>query len=169
MLWTGTLSKFKLLFSLSVVGVAEHFRNRDGILQGSSEPPDELPATASEHWQVRLIYTKNLMKPETDYFIMIVAWQDSGSIRFCTLPQQRNLGSVPHFLLHVNEYFVITLLYPSCLFLQTEQLRCGSDSGQPWGDQHLPADARPIAGGVHQVSPSPHTLPHCSSILTISK
>lgn len=52
-----------------------------------------------------------------------------------------------------------------CLFLQNEQPGCVYDSGQPGGDQHLPADARPIAGGVHQVSPSQHTQPHCSSIL----
>lgn len=46
------------------------------------------------------------------------------------------------------------------LLLQTEQLRRGSDSGKPRGDQHLPADARPIVGGVHQVSASLHTHTH---------
>lgn len=46
---TGTLSKLNLFSSVSIVGVAEHFRNRDRIFQGPSEPPDELPATSPEH------------------------------------------------------------------------------------------------------------------------
>lgn len=57
-----SLKVYKII--LCFVGVAEHLRNRDRIFQGPSEPPDELPATSAEHRQVRIVYTKTLMKAE---------------------------------------------------------------------------------------------------------
>lgn len=51
-----------------------------------------------------------------------------------------------------------------CAF-QAQQLWCGADSGKPGGDLHLPADAGPISGRVHQVgAPPTHTLQHCFSV-----
>lgn len=48
------IDTFLFAFVVLFVGVAEHFRNGNRILQGPSNPPYKLPATSSKHWQVRL-------------------------------------------------------------------------------------------------------------------
>lgn len=80
------------------------------------------------------------------------------------------MNRVLDFLLQATKHVCFVFVFYSAFadrvfFLQTEQLRRGSDSGKSRGDLHLPADARPIAGGVHQVSPAPHAKPHCSSLI----
>lgn len=84
-------------FPFSVIGVAEHFRNGDRIFQGPSEPPDKLPATSSDYWQVQIIYTLSM-------FCCIM-----GAVQFCVVASQNTTITI---VLRIMDVFFLLSGFP---------------------------------------------------------